>query len=286
MLDSQSSASLRAVFAPKLSLIPTLTSVAARLPMAALTLFSSVASLLGAAGQVSRFIVCPVRHVLLIVVLPKCNDPSPLQGNYAAANAALDAWAHACQAAGGAARALQWGAWASSGMASEAVLKRLTRIGQGLISAEQGLAALGAALRAVPAGGRFAASLLPQLVVNGFLWGTYLKNSQSPFFTEHATKAEQLENGADASVGGGRAKGGSTKRAAGAVSSAATTVAALDPAALRVQVHSEVAGAIMQVLGAAIGDDEPLMSAGLDSLGSGASVLELIKSSQHLIDAV
>ena len=55
--------------------------------MAALALFSSVASLLGAAGQ----------------------------ANYAAANAALDVWSHAQQAMGGVSKSVQWGAWASSG---------------------------------------------------------------------------------------------------------------------------------------------------------------------------
>lgn len=53
---------------------------------------------------------------------PPLHSPSPdwppllnLQANYAAANAALDAWSHAWQAAGGASKAVQWGAWASSG---------------------------------------------------------------------------------------------------------------------------------------------------------------------------
>ena len=38
-----------------------------------------------------------------------------VQANYAAANAALDAWSHSWQAAGGASKSIQWGAWASSG---------------------------------------------------------------------------------------------------------------------------------------------------------------------------
>ena len=58
-----------------------------RQPVASLALFSSVASLLGAAGQ----------------------------ANYAAANAALDTWSHAWQAGGGASKAIQWGAWTSAG---------------------------------------------------------------------------------------------------------------------------------------------------------------------------
>lgn len=61
-----------------------------------MVLFSSIASLIGAAGQ----------------------------SNYVAANAALDAWAQRRTAAGQVCSAVQWGAWASSGMASEAVKSR------------------------------------------------------------------------------------------------------------------------------------------------------------------
>ena len=156
MLDKQSASAISRVFAPKLGALAALAAAAQLQPLASLTLFSSVASLLGAAGQ----------------------------GNYAAANAALDAWALSCQSTGGTARAIQWGAWASSGMASAAVLRRLNRIGQGAISAEQGLLSLNAILGVAPASA--AAPQLPLLAVNGFLWGTYLKAGQPPLFDEFA----------------------------------------------------------------------------------------------------
>lgn len=41
-----------------------------------------------------------------------------------------------------------------------------------------------------------------------------------------------------------------------------------DPSAIKEQVHAQVSAAIVQVLGSSIPDNEPLMSAGLDSLGS------------------
>jgi len=158
MLDKQTSSSFKQVFAPKLGCLAAL-EASGCLPLSTLTVFSSVASLLGGAGQ----------------------------GNYAAANAVLDSWSHASQASGSVARSVQWGAWASSGMASEAVLRRLTRIGQGMITPEQGLLSLMAVLGGVSATG---ASAIPQLTVNDFIWGTYLKDACPLFFSEF-----ELEHG-------------------------------------------------------------------------------------------
>lgn len=159
LLGNQSAASFKSVFAPKIGTLSALTSSCNMLPLAAITLFSSVSSLLGGAGQ----------------------------ANYAAANSALDSLAHHWQAAGGVARSVQWGAWASSGMASEAVLKRLHRIGQGVITAEQGLLALGTVLKSTKA---TAMPSMPQLAVNDFAWQTYLKNGVPDFFTEFAAYAQ------------------------------------------------------------------------------------------------
>jgi hypothetical protein len=79
-------------------------------------LFSSVAALLGSAGQ----------------------------ANYAAVNAALDAWAQALHARGCVSTSVQWGAWAGAGMASgdAGTLQRLERMGLGALSPVHGLGAL------------------------------------------------------------------------------------------------------------------------------------------------
>ena len=87
MLQGQSAASLRVCLAPKVAALIAMSSAIGLLPLRHVAPFSSVASLLGTAGQ----------------------------ANYAAANAGLDAWAAAQQDAGSVAKAVQWGAWSSTG---------------------------------------------------------------------------------------------------------------------------------------------------------------------------
>eukprot|EP00889_Picochlorum_renovo_P005164 jgi/Picre1/32194/NNA_007540.t1 len=96
-IESQNMSSIRQVLAPKLSL----RGATGILPLQKCILFSSIASLIGSAGQL----------------------------NYCAANGALDAFSSECRSTGILALSIQWGAW-SQGMAStQAVRKAASRSG-------------------------------------------------------------------------------------------------------------------------------------------------------------
>ena len=76
---------------------------------------------------------------------------SPGQTNYAAANSVLDGLAATRLARGEAAISVNWGAWAGGGMArqDDQSVARMQRMGLGMLSAEQGLAALHGAMSAL-----------------------------------------------------------------------------------------------------------------------------------------
>ena len=95
-------------------------------PIDTFVLYSSAASLLGATAQ----------------------------GNYAAANAFLDALSHHRWALGLPAVSINWGAWSSVGMAAgldDASRRRLERLGIGLIDPVEGDAVLGSLIASAPA---------------------------------------------------------------------------------------------------------------------------------------
>ena len=137
-------------------------------------------------------------------------------------------------------------------MATDSVLARLRRLGQGYLLPAAGLAAMQAVLHSMA----LASPSPPVLAVNPFDWPTYTANMSAVphFFTEVA--------GVVPSTAVATAQQGSQQPAASALVVPGTTPASQE------LVLGQVQAALQGVLGGSIGVEEPLMSAGLDSLGS------------------
>lgn len=116
-IDHQTVLSMREVFAPKLGSIHCLYNsyTSSACVLKDLVLFSSMASLLGNAGQI----------------------------NYATANGSLDALSKRSSHQGMASCSVQWGPWSGGGMATASVAARFAAMGVGLIPPSAGLDALG-----------------------------------------------------------------------------------------------------------------------------------------------
>ena len=251
LLPDLSASATRAVLTPKTGALSRLAAVpAAGQPLQSFVFFSSTSALLGSGGQ----------------------------ANYSAANLALDAEASRMASCGSVCSSVQWGAW-SAGMAlsDRSTLARMERLGVGVLSSRDGLAALGGLLSACgsrPGLGGWAA---PVSIASSFHWARFMQQqlgAAAPFyalFTRPAAETEANEAcgpGAPAVGVEGPSRGsGSRSRAAVA---AAGVVAAAPPAsqASAVQVGAIVRAAIQAVVGREVGPSEPLLDAGLDSLGA------------------
>ena len=236
--SNQSAASLRQAFAPKTFSAAGLHSAAQHRPLSFQLLFSSVTAMLGGMGQ----------------------------ANYAAANAALDSLAAVWQQQGRAGvSSVQWGAWAGGGMASadSSTAGRLARMGMALIEPKQGLAALAGMLHS-------ASALQPaQLTAVPFIWHRFLASSgsaQTAGIFDEFTAQLQPQTIPQSSAGTKDSAMLMSSTTAESASSAAIT--GLTAEQRLAYLTTEVASAVTNVLGTAVAYTEPLMAAGLDSLGA------------------
>jgi NADPH:quinone reductase-like Zn-dependent oxidoreductase/3-oxoacyl-(acyl-carrier-protein) synthase/acyl carrier protein len=180
---------------------------------------------------------------------------SPGQANYSAANALLDALAGATQQSGLAATSVQWGAWAGAGMAAgdSGTAARVERTGMALLPPPQGLAILeGMVLAAKPS------DTVSVLAANAFVWPKFLQRFGSSkttpaLFTEFIEESSASTTGAAASGG---ARGGTS------------VFAGISPEQRKAAVADQVKDAVRSIVGQDVSPDEPLMAAGLDSLGA------------------
>eukprot|EP00884_Botryococcus_braunii_P010934 jgi/Botrbrau1/19842/Bobra.0124s0078.1 len=147
LLSGQSTASLRTVSAPKVAAWVKVGQALAMLPVMRPVLCSSIAGILGSAGQAS----------------------------YAAANAVLDAMAAHQSHQGTSSVSIQWGAWAGVGMAADpALLRTLGWRGYGALQPHEGLAVLTMALVSLPTAS-LACTSAPVLMASVFDWPIFLK---------------------------------------------------------------------------------------------------------------
>jgi 3-oxoacyl-(acyl-carrier-protein) synthase/acyl carrier protein len=202
----------------------------------------------GLAGLLHTAGAHPVRRVQLFSSVSALLG-NPGQANYAAANAALDGAAARLQRCGVGATSVQWGPWAQAGMAAATpqLAARLRRQGLGEVRPAQGLAVLAALLAggtAGPAPATLAASPLH--------WSAILKTKQPSVAAFYREFAASVAAPAAAAL---------PPALAAAVPRAAPP---LDAAAIEARVLSVVAA----VVGLAVEAGQPLMEAGLDSLGA------------------
>ena len=241
-VGNQNPTGIRAVFAPKITAAQKWQDAVQQQPMQSQILFSSVAALLGAPGQL----------------------------NYAAANAAMDSLAATWGAQGQAGvSSIQWGGWAGGGMASAdaGTAARLARMGMPLITPSQGLAALASIM--------LGHTLQPQrsaaVAATSFKWDAFMKNlppGQSGIFAEFALPAGSAGSAGSAQPqhAGRKLIQPRKKTPEGAVAKPA--VQSAKPAAVSAAILDQVAAAVTSVLGAPVAAEASLMESGLDSLGS------------------
>jgi myxalamid-type polyketide synthase MxaE and MxaD len=173
----------------------------------------------------------------------------PGQGNYAAANAFLDALAHHRQALGQLALSINWGAWAGKGFADSVggkrVAARLALLGISSITPKQALEMLGQLL------GQSATQVVPVLVNWKQYREFYAAGSASPLLSELVR--EEIE----------------VPRPAGRKSARRDALLAADPAERRQLVRSYLSEQVARVLGLSpskLDVQQPLSHLGLDSL--------------------
>ncbi|HVW20927.1 MAG TPA: beta-ketoacyl reductase, partial [Opitutaceae bacterium] len=175
--------------------------------------------------------------------------PALGQGNYAAANAWLDARARRQRAEGRQALAINWGPWSEIGFAAgdygRRAHERLESLGIARLRPEQGLAVLGRAL----------ASGLPQLAAMPVDWAKFFAADPqarlSPLLAERA--AESAPGPAAEAPAGGIAK-----------------ALAAAPPARHLEILTEelrrLAGGVLRAAGGAVPADVPFTELGVDSL--------------------
>ena len=171
-----------------------------------------------------------------------------------------------CAAQGLAGLSVQWGAWAEGGMAAAnaGTVKAVERMGMGMIAPEQGICAVeGLLLQAASAAPAVAAAV-------PFVWPRFIQRlggAVPPMFADFALAA----TAADAPPAPTHAAQPGRRSVRGKAGAPEPPGAGVSAEAQRASVLDQVQEAVASVLGGSVGMEDPLMAAGLDSLGTGVS---------------
>ena len=230
LLLNQTAQALREVYAPKVDGTLRTLAVTALMPVQVSVLFSSLSALLGTRGQ----------------------------SNYAAANMALDSIAQHQAALGNSWTSVMWGPWATGvALHDTRVLQRFKKAGLGIIPAAEGMQLMQNLL----------AARRPSLVAASISWNKLFQGHRRvpAIFADLASNAPPLELAL------------AIKRAISAASmkhimsstsmSTAQASESEEKTSREAALISIVSQAVQSLVGAAVDADQPLMEAGLDSLG-------------------
>ena len=195
---------------------------------------------------------------------------TPGQSNYAAANSALDSVVQQQRNAGRAFASVLWGPWAT-GMAAQdpALLRRFQAAGLAVIKPAAGLHLLSVALASpasVPAAAVLAGSILWRRLLRGAgaapgIFADFAPSTNRPGLALDPAQPYQAPAGATGLPGPGM------PAAAAAAAPRGPAAAKQEAAAIQAEMLALVAGVAAGMLGAEVAPDQPLMEAGLDSLG-------------------
>ena len=235
---NQKPSGIRAVFAAKVEAAQKWQQALLQQPVQGQVLFSSVAAMLGAPGQL----------------------------NYAAANAAMDGLASTWRQQGQAGvSSIQWGGWAGGGMAGgdASTATRLARMGMPLITPSQGLNALAAVMQGFATHQPHLTAVLGMVP---FKWDTFMENlppGQTGIFAEFAQPSTGLHSSSQTASKKLQHSAGSKAAALRAEASHGRQTDTVSAAIL-----SQVSAGVTSVLGTTLAVGASLMEQGLDSLAS------------------
>jgi acyl carrier protein len=186
------------------------------------------------------------------------------QSSYAVANSALDSMSESYRHQGRPSVSVAWGAWAGAGMAtqSKTIAARLNKVGIALITPQHGLSVLSQLIEGLENGGS-------NVLAAGLNWSTLLTagRERKLFYSQFVVEKMKKET---------------TGNNAYLISPSTKKVLKYESqlTSAKVTINKElVARIVSRVAGRDVRDEEPLLSAGIDSIGA----VELQRELQQLV---